>query len=54
MEARHLRPSAPIALVYDVYDLVRAWIDDANLIVDDEVAVVAVVREEFDNFAGHR
>ena len=44
----YLRPStaAPVSLVNHVYNDVASRIDDADFVVNDEVAVIAIVREE--------
>jgi hypothetical protein len=43
-----------IALIDYVHHLVGAWIDDADLLADDEIAVVAIVGKDGDDLARHR
>jgi hypothetical protein len=50
----YLRPStaAPVSLVNHVHNDVTLPIDDADFVVNDEVAVIAVVREECEHRCG--
>ena len=41
-------------MIDDVHDFVRARVDDADLVVNDEIAVVAVVGEEADDLDRNR
>jgi hypothetical protein len=45
--------SSPVTLIDHVDDLVRRRVDDANLVANDEIAVIPVVREEADHVARH-
>src|SRR5262249_23210951 len=53
-QSSHLSPwSSPIAFVDHIDHLVGAWIDDADVVVHDEVAVGAIVGEERDHLPRH-
>ena len=46
------RTAAPVSLVDHVDNDVRPWIDDADFVVDDEIAVIAIVWEECEHDRG--
>ena len=53
MQASHLRPtrSAPVPGIDHINYNIRTGIDDADIVIHDEVTVVPIVREERANTA---